>query len=442
MACIAGSLLFVSGIRDAHAQSSLSLTVTPPLYQLHAQPGEVFASSITLVNTNPFPLSLYLEPVVFAPQGERGQGVLRRPGVEDAHHLTGWITLFEQMVTIEPGTTRSVEFTIAVPADAAPGGHYAALLVGTQPPESRPDTSAVSVASSIASLVFLRVAGDVIEQGMIREFSTDRHLYQRPEAQFTLRFQNTGNVHVQPTGNITIYNMWGTERGQIALSSQNEFGNVLPGSVRAFSFTWRSDENIFDFGRYHAVATLTYGTEARKNEHREVHFWVVPVAALIQVVGGAIVLFGFLLFMVRRYVRYALAIEAERIRAHTPEREAEETDTPSSLVRTLVRPIRGESVDLRAPQSSAEPREGAPHVESSLTHNASLVHSSSSAIPADPPRLSLATRLLWGALFILVVILIGYLIRAYLTSVFTYERAYEVYPSNIDPDTTSAPNEL
>lgn len=291
-----------------------TLTVTPPLFQVSVAPGDTWKSAVKVVNSNDYPISVVARPVNFEATGEEGRGsfVPLLQSSEDKNSLGGWIGIQPEPVTVPAGQTASIPFVISVPEDASPGGHYAALLISNQSGEASDGTS-ISIASSIASLLFFRVAGEIEEEGLIRSFSAEQPLYQEPEATFDLRFQNLGNVHLRPQGTIVIYNMWGKERGHINLNHKTEFGNVLPGTVRKFTFTWRGEESLFDIGRYTAQATLSYGKEERVNVVRETIFWIIPIWTVVQVLGGGLLALLFIMYAMRRYVARALRLEAERL---------------------------------------------------------------------------------------------------------------------------------
>ena len=160
--------------------------------------------------------------------------------------------------------------------------------------------------------LLVEVRGDVREQGMIREFSTEKSVYQELSAKFALRFENKGNVHLQPQGDIVIFNMWGRERGKIPINQETQFGNVLPGQTRKFAFEWKGEENLFESGRYLARATLSYGRAERQNITRETAFWVIPVKPLLIFFGGVAALLAFIVALARLYIRRILREEALR----------------------------------------------------------------------------------------------------------------------------------
>jgi hypothetical protein len=277
----------------ASAQESLSLSVSPTLFEMTANPDQKWDSGVRIINSNPYEIVVYADVVNFAPQGEGGQGMFIPvdPSDTEGQTLAEWINLKEREIIIPAEQTANIPFSISVPEDAPPGGHYAAMLVGTKPPANTEGSSFLQTAQVVTSLIFLRVTGDVIEDGAIREFRSVKTLVEKPEMSFELRFENKGNVHILPQGEIKILNMWGQERGIIPVNRQMLFGNVLPEQIRKYSFSWAGEWSFSDMGRYTAVATLGYGYDNKQFVTSETFFWVLPwkIASTI-----ALLLIGFI----------------------------------------------------------------------------------------------------------------------------------------------------
>jgi hypothetical protein len=355
---VIGTLLFSVGTRSIHAQETQSLSVTPPLFQIGTKRGDIWPSTIKVVNNNPYPLSIYTEVVDFAAQGEKGQGrfIIPETNTRDPLLFSSWIEIARGPFFIEPEQAVNIPFFVAIPNDAPPGGHYAAVLVTTEPPKNEPGSLAVQTSQAVTSLFFLRVDGDVDERGDIREFRPLSAFVQKPDVAFKLRFENKGNVHLQPKGNIVISNMWGTERGSIPVNYQTHFGNVLPQSIREFTFSWQSRLSITDIGRYKAVASLGYGEDGSQTASAVTYFWVIPVKitlVTLLVIGGFVSL---IVWMVRRYVRRMLilaGIDPDRKNddaSHDRRSEFSKVDLRTSVSA----PIRSGVLDLRRKLDTVE----------------------------------------------------------------------------------------
>lgn len=350
----------------AQAESSLSVSVTPPLIQLTIGPGETWTSNLKVINSNSYDLSYYTSVVDFIAKGEEGQGTFV-PLVEEMRtgpipfSLASWIQIGKEPIAVAAGESANIPFTVHVPQDAEPGGHYAAILVGTQPGDVALSGPSMRIASLVSSLIFVRIRGEATENGRIREFRALKTLNDTPSADFLLRFENTGNTHVQPQGDIVIYNMWGKKRGELAVNDEGNFGNVLPHSTRRFTFSWSSEGDILDVGRYSAVVTLAYGAGSKRNVSAVTYFWVVPTVPVAIALGSILSFILLITWLIRRYIRRALMLERQRSGitpassvAELAEVRPPQDTEPSYTLHTLMEPIREGVIDLRA-MAQAQP---------------------------------------------------------------------------------------
>ena len=359
--------LFFSVASCARAQGSISFTVTPPIFQPTLAPGETWSSYIQVVNSNPYSVSMYASRMNFTPAGERGQvefsHLFNEGSGTNTHSLAQWIKLPDDPVNIAAEESGEIPFTITIPENAEPGGHYAAILIGTQPVSEKGSGSKVSVSSYISSLLFVKITGEITESGSIREFSTEKSLYSTPSASFKLRFENTGNVHLLPQGDILLTNMWGKQRGQIPINGKTDFGTVLPNSIREYKYDWTGEFNFFDIGRYKAIATLSYGDREKQSDYRTVYFWVIPVKPILWIMGSLLGFIYFLIWGLRRYIKKALLLETNGLVEKgcvkkEGQRKLKETSLPKTVasntpkMKILARPFMQGAIDLRGINSN------------------------------------------------------------------------------------------
>jgi hypothetical protein len=296
-----------SALADDESQT---LSVSPTLFQMSAVQSQVWQSEVRVINVNKYDITVYPQVVNFAPSGESGTGdfIPVMSSETGGQTLAEWIDIGKDGITIPPQQTVAVPFTVHVPGNAAPGGHYAAILIGTKPADSSAQESAMKTAQFVTALFFMRVAGDVTESGSIREFRTTESILQKPEVNFEVRFQNTGTVHLQPQGDIEIFNMWDEKRGTIPINQQTHFGNVLPNSIRKFEFAWKTEGSAFDIGRYRAVVTLGYGEDKKNFVTSTTYFWIVPYKEILIVFGSFALFIWIFAFAVKLYVRRMLLL--------------------------------------------------------------------------------------------------------------------------------------
>ena len=293
--------------------AGVSMSVSPTLFEMSAVPNQAWNSSVKVINNNRQILTVYANVVNFAPQGETGHGKFL-PVFEDfteGKTLAEWITVSDEAYDIPPESSIAIPLTINVPEDASPGGHYAAIMIGTRPPESD-KAFQVKTSQVVTSLFFVRVAGDVVEKGVVRTFRTTDSFVDIPEVDFEIRFENKGNVHLQPQGEIVITNMWGKERGVVPINHQTHFGNVLPESIREFNFMWKGEQSFSDIGRYKAELTLAYGEDVRNFATHATFFWVIPVKAVLIVLGSLAAIILLISWSIRAYVRRMLSMSVSQ----------------------------------------------------------------------------------------------------------------------------------
>ena len=352
--------IFFYGVTLVFAQPSeqvQTLSVSPTLFQISANPSQTWTSEIRVINVNDYPITVYPQVVNFAPSGETGRGDLIPIFATETkgQTLAEWVKLSSTSVIIAPQQTVGIPFTVSVIADPAPGGHYAAILVGTKPSEDTAGTSQVQTAQIVTSLLFVRISGDVIEQGGIREFTTERNLYSEPAIDFEVRFENTGNVHLQPQGDITVINMWGTKRGVIPINYQTHFGNVLPNSIRKFSFTWTGEKSSYDIGRFQAIATLGYGEDTKNFATSTTYFWIIPLKQISIILLILVSVFWFFSFAIKVYIRRMLILAGVnpdmRLKQTQNNVYAEQNNIPTKTVivrryQTITAPVRFGIIEL------------------------------------------------------------------------------------------------
>lgn len=296
----------------ASAQDAVTLSITPPLIKNSMNPGDIWKSTVKVVNNNPTEMVIYVDAVDF--RGKQEDGVVEFLSTVDSGtssdefspFLSQWIVLENKEVLIPAYGGKEIPFIIDVPEGASPGGHYAAILAGTRPPEENIGGSVIKVSSLLASLVLLNVKGDIEERGIIREFSSDKSVYDNADVNMTVRFENLGNVHLQPLGEIKVYAPFNKLKKTLTLNHNSEFGNVLPQSIRKWSFNWKGERNILEMGRYRAELVLGYGENGRQADNRVIYFWVVYWKPVL-IASTILILFILLIIItVRSYIRRAI----------------------------------------------------------------------------------------------------------------------------------------
>lgn len=288
--------------------SKMSLTLTPPLIKGNLLPGQSWRGSIKLSNPGNEALRIYLEARDFRAADETGLPEYIEVGdnASPDAFLSKWINFSEPELVLEPSQSRLAEFTVSVPENAAPGGHYAAILAGTKAPQRQESGSSIKVSSQVSSLLLMNVQGEVIEDGRLAEFGATNRRLSEAEVKFRLRFENKGNVHLQPQGGVTVYDMYGRLQTTIPINQHSQFGNVLPKQAREWVFPWTAGPDPLSMGRYRAVLTLSYGEKSVENADQTIYFWVIYWHYLLPALFTLILLVILPIILAKAYVRRAL----------------------------------------------------------------------------------------------------------------------------------------
>lgn len=293
---------------DVLAQGTAGVGVRPAIISEKLNPGETRQFSIQLNNLSGTDQTYYLSKKDIVGMREGGVPIYSTSNPNTGYELSDWITLEQDQVTIPVSGSAFINFTLRVPNDASPGGHFGGIIVSINPPEI--EKSGASVGYEVANIVSIRVAGDAKDLASIRQFSTSKYIYGKTDVDFSVRIENDGNTLVTPTGPLEIYNMFG-EQVTVLKFNENQAG-VYPKTaqsegLRTFDLKWQDDG--LGFGRYEAVVSLVYGDDGNKNTiSSTVSFWILPM----NIIGPAILILGFILLFiyiaVRMYVKRSVAM--------------------------------------------------------------------------------------------------------------------------------------
>lgn len=339
-----GSLaLAVSWAAAVTVPAADALTVSPVRLEITIEPGGVYRGEVVIRNEQSSEKTFYSSFENFEARGESGTPYF----VAGKDGLAGWMSGAPESITLQAGERRVVPFQVSVPASAQPGGYFAAILWNDAPPAPS-QGGQMAIGAKVGSLVLLRVAGDVPEEGGITEFSVadQRTVFVSLPVAFSWRFQNAGGDRVKPEGTVTITNLFGGRSAELPANPTK--GNILPGSVRRFDVVWQESgsgsvlpSGFFSaaayqaahwrFGRYRAELALSYGNTGQQGVAATV-FYVFPWQLLTLLALGLLVLALVVRFVLGSYRRRILAQAGLLVDA--PERRAAVPAKPRSAPRT------------------------------------------------------------------------------------------------------------
>ena len=281
-------------LAQSSGNTGQALEIAPPVLTINADPGQTITNKISIRDVSGGDLIVTGEINDFVASGEDGTPkILIDSTSPNPYSIKDWISPLPEL-TLKPKQIINLPITITVPANAAPGGYYGVIRFTGTPPELK--GTGVSLSASLGSLVLLKVNGTVKENLSVAEFSVNKNggtgsLFESAPLQFIARLKNNGNIHEQPTGQISITDMFGKKIA--AVNVNLEKNNILPQSIRKFEQPLDSGVigNKILFGRYTAELKVTYGIN-KQVLTQSITFWVIPYTligiAIILIIGGFI----------------------------------------------------------------------------------------------------------------------------------------------------------
>ena len=154
----------------SYSYAAIDLNVVPIKYEITAQTWSTITRSATLINNGPESFTMYTWKSDFVANGNDGTPRFVRYSelVHPDQQLSSWITIDTDSFVIGPGERKTINFTIEIPADATPGGHYWAVFFKNNNSETSTSGN-IGINVDYGILVLLNVDGEVITDGEVGE---------------------------------------------------------------------------------------------------------------------------------------------------------------------------------------------------------------------------------------------------------------------------------
>jgi hypothetical protein len=285
-------------IQDSGAALVGDFVLEPAKVEVFLDPGETVSRAVSVINRTTDDVDYVIELEDFVGTGDGTSAVKFLGDDESPYSFRSGIRPEVRSFTLAPGERATVPVDIVVPEDAAPGGYYTSLIVSNKPSDAPSDSSGTKIVSRVAQLIFVRVNGDVVEEGLLRDFRLTPPGFFRSHGPYTFEvlYENQGSVHLAPYGLITVYNMFGQVVAQVPVDAYY----AMPKSLRYRQVTW--DKPAL-FGFYRAELELNGGLRDEEQvESRSVSMVVVPWLPLTILIVAAALVAGAVVYVRRNFV--------------------------------------------------------------------------------------------------------------------------------------------
>ncbi|OGD64401.1 hypothetical protein A2584_00775 [Candidatus Beckwithbacteria bacterium RIFOXYD1_FULL_50_11] len=280
------------------APSEITITAVPPRLEVEALPGATLQETLKVSNGSDQELAFSIETSDFIVTNNQGTPVAVSEAVSGRWSLKSWLTTSPDKVLVAPGQTAVVDLLIAIPADALAGGHYAMVTYKpiTEGQIGGGGATVVGGGSGIeqrtGTLVYLNVIGDVTEAALLKEFSVEKTFAYYGPIKLFAEIENLGDVHLRPTGSVSVTNMVNNTVAEFELEEKN----IFPFASRTYDF---EVPGKYRLGRYAAKLTATAGDTNVPIEGL-IYFWIIPVKEIILIAIALIALITLIVLKRRR----------------------------------------------------------------------------------------------------------------------------------------------
>ena len=115
-----------------------------------------------------------------------------------------------------------------------------------------------------------------------------------------IAFKNEGNVHLLPTGKISVTD-W---RGKQVVVLNSNPALVLPNTTRDLIFNW---DKKYPIGKFWLKGEVIFGNDQQKESFEGFSFWVIPIMPLL-IPFLLLTAFFIIVILIRRRLLLALKI--------------------------------------------------------------------------------------------------------------------------------------
>lgn len=251
------------------------ITLSPSSTTLQVDAGAVQRGAMTVRNDGDleYGFSVYARPYGVINE-------LYEPDFTNQHENTGvykWVQFDQTKYQIKAGESVEVKYTIRVPENATPGGHYGVLFAETD--ERGLEGTGVARKKRVGNLMYVTVKGEYKTSGAFKEFILPFWQTKVPVVS-SARIENTGNADFRAKVSTIAKDMFG--RTKYTYTSDPI---ILPSTTRLVEMKWEAAPN---FGIFKVDQRVEFLNEKRQNSGYVLIAprWA-PVVLIILVAAGA-----------------------------------------------------------------------------------------------------------------------------------------------------------
>lgn len=206
-----------------------SITLSPVSRDYKIDAGKEVSDELTIINDGKVPYDFIVYGRPYSVQNEQYDPDFTK--IKSNTDVYQWIRLPQTKYHLEPSKTVKVPYSIAVPSNATPGGHYGVIFAETQPTVEASGTSVVRK-KRVGTIIYANVNGIYSNKGEFLDASLPFWQVQPPMSA-SLRVQNTGTSDFKDTIRYTVKDILGNTK----YDASKQYP-VLPQTIRKVNLAW------------------------------------------------------------------------------------------------------------------------------------------------------------------------------------------------------------
>lgn len=280
LAGLIAGLLFsgapMTGVQAAESDVRESIALSPLKKDYKFDPGTSHADSLTVINdgTVAYSLKVYVSPYSVSGEDYKPDFFTTRKNTD----IESWVNLGQKSFRLEPGKSVTVPYTVAVPADATPGGHYGVIFAETQPSDGQRDATGVVRKKRVGALLHATVNGDYSMGGTFKEIRTPGLQFSSP-LKSELKVENTGSSDFDVETVFAVSDIFGSRK----YTDDTKEYRLLPKTERKIQLTWPKSPG---FGLYEVTVSAKF---LDKQTTKTSYVLMAPIAFYMVFVIGLLV---------------------------------------------------------------------------------------------------------------------------------------------------------
>ena len=272
-------------------------SVSPLIIDIEAEPHDTFSKTLKLSNFDTArPVRLYAS-VNEITVGEESEIKTFVPASmsERTTAVTSWIEISRGRIDLAPGETKEVPLTIRVNQNTPPGLYHA--FVGFASGSNR-DIAQAKVVEGQGTGAVIRILVGSKQEEFLRSvsFTTDRFSIKKDSGEITYVLENTGDVALNPTGDVIIYDSRGRELTVVSLEDESKTA-ILPGEKVTYTKPLPFMNRL---GKNKAYLSLEYGVQNRAALYDTNFYYSIPWFYLVIIMVLLAVVLTILVILLRR----------------------------------------------------------------------------------------------------------------------------------------------